>query len=181
MGHLTSYDLCGPDPNPMTRKEVDLLKELVSDLPPSPIIINIGAERGTSTIAMLEQRQDAYIFSIDVGICEAETNNLLKAGLDVRRVARVLGRSQEIGQFWPFPVDFVFVDGDHSEKGVRGDVLAWLPKIKGGGILAFHDYIPEPIPDHIKGRVVYAVDSMMLHKFDEIAQEQRLIAFRMPE
>ena len=37
-------------------------------------------------------------------------------------------------------VDFVFVDGSHTYQDVKNDILAWLPKIKKGGILAGHDY-----------------------------------------
>lgn len=37
-------------------------------------------------------------------------------------------------------LDFVFVDGDHEYDGCKADIVAWLPKIKSGGILAGHDY-----------------------------------------
>ena len=37
-------------------------------------------------------------------------------------------------------LDFVFVDADHSAHGVSMDILAWLPKIKIGGVIAGHDY-----------------------------------------
>lgn len=175
---FSSYDLCGPNPNPMTRAEVDALKQLVATLLDKPIIINIGAERGTSTLAMLEERPDAVIFSVDINECEKEFDNLKKAGLDYRRVHRELGRSQDIGNSWPGTVDFVFVDGDHSENGVRGDIDAWLYKIRRNGIMAFHDYIPEPIPPEIKGRVVYAVDDLM-KDYEEILWVERLKAFRI--
>ena len=33
----------------------------------------------------------------------------------------------------------VFIDGDHSYKGVRADFEAWEPKIIKNGELAFHD------------------------------------------
>ena len=36
-------------------------------------------------------------------------------------------------------VDFVFVDGDHSWQGIKGDWNAWSPKIVPGGVMAFHD------------------------------------------
>lgn len=36
-------------------------------------------------------------------------------------------------------LDFVFIDADHSESGVRRDVRAWRPKIKAGGMLMGHD------------------------------------------
>ena len=36
-------------------------------------------------------------------------------------------------------LDFVFIDADHSEDGVRADILAWLPKIKDSGWILGHD------------------------------------------
>lgn len=36
-------------------------------------------------------------------------------------------------------VDLVFLDADHSYKGVKADLAAWRPKVKPGGILAGHD------------------------------------------
>ena len=36
-------------------------------------------------------------------------------------------------------LDFVFIDADHSEQGVRDDITAWLPKIKETGFITGHD------------------------------------------
>ncbi len=35
--------------------------------------------------------------------------------------------------------DFVFIDGDHTYRGLRGDWTAWRPLIGEGGIVALHD------------------------------------------
>lgn len=40
-------------------------------------------------------------------------------------------------------VDFVFIDGDHRYEGVKRDILAWLPKVKPGGVIAGHDHTHE--------------------------------------
>jgi len=37
-------------------------------------------------------------------------------------------------------LDFVYIDGDHSEKGVREDILNWFPRLSDNGIIAGHDY-----------------------------------------
>jgi cephalosporin hydroxylase len=37
------------------------------------------------------------------------------------------------------PVDFIFVDGDHTYEGVRGDFEMYRKLIKKGGFIAFHD------------------------------------------
>lgn len=34
---------------------------------------------------------------------------------------------------------FVNVDCDHSYEGVKADIYAWWPKLKVGGVMAFHD------------------------------------------
>ncbi|MDH4228515.1 MAG: class I SAM-dependent methyltransferase [Nitrospirota bacterium] len=36
-------------------------------------------------------------------------------------------------------VDFLFIDGDHSEGGVEADYELYRPFVRSGGIIAFHD------------------------------------------
>jgi len=38
-------------------------------------------------------------------------------------------------------VDFFFIDGDHSYKGVKKDFEMYSPLVKEGGIIAFHDIV----------------------------------------
>jgi predicted O-methyltransferase YrrM len=37
------------------------------------------------------------------------------------------------------PVDFVFIDGDHSEQGLLADWRAWSSLVETGGVIALHD------------------------------------------
>ncbi len=40
-------------------------------------------------------------------------------------------------------LDFCYVDADHCYEAVVEDIALWFPKVKRGGILAGHDYIPD--------------------------------------
>jgi predicted O-methyltransferase YrrM len=37
------------------------------------------------------------------------------------------------------PVDFLFIDGDHTYEGVKKDYEMYSPLVKKGGLIAFHD------------------------------------------
>ena len=54
------------------------------------------------------------------------------------------GRSEEEAADFPTAacdvVSAVFIDGDHTEKGVRTDLKAWSRIVKPGGLLIFNDY-----------------------------------------
>lgn len=52
-------------------------------------------------------------------------------------------------------LDFVFIDADHSYAAVREDLLAWVPKVRVGGIVSGHDYFES---HKTKLGVVRAVD-----------------------
>ena len=183
MSKFTSYDLAGPDPNPMTVAEVSMLKQLINKYKPT-VIVNIGAERGTSTLAMLEESgSDTVIFSIDVNPCEGEFENAAKAGLNTKQIVRILGRSQEIGETWPIRVDFIWVDGDHSRLGVANDIWAWVPKLRNGGIVAFHDYFEGDPPPHNPSGAGEAVREL-IHphlgdRFTEVGSIDRLRAYQI--
>jgi predicted O-methyltransferase YrrM len=40
-------------------------------------------------------------------------------------------------------LDFLFIDGDHSLVGVSGDFETYAPFVRHGGIVAFHDIVPD--------------------------------------
>ena len=41
----------------------------------------------------------------------------------------------------PWPLDFVYIDGDHSYDAVMLDIILWGRKVRPGGFLAGHDYV----------------------------------------
>ncbi len=44
------------------------------------------------------------------------------------------------------PLDFIYIDGDHSYEGVKRDLETWFPKVRDGGIISGHDYASSSYP-----------------------------------
>lgn len=187
--------------------EVPALKELAQSLPPNPAVVNVGAGAGTSGLAFMESRPDLFLYTIDIqkddsplGCLYAE-GQVLKAAGFWDRYHQIWGDSKGMGRVWrdvktiesngltpSYPLaDLVLIDGDHSYEGCKGDIEAWLPNIKPGGILAIHDYkkhlltydeetCPHPRPWPGVDR---AVDELLLGEYEVVMQVESLIAFRV--
>ncbi len=192
----------------LTLAEVDALKAIVKSLPPHPEVVNIGAGGGTSGLAIMEARKDVLLTTIDItlesspmGCLEAERTVLTNAGIlpDAEgRYTQIHGDSKEIGENWhsylASAIDFVFVDGDHTYKGARGDISIWLKNLKQDGIIAVHDYKKCELYMRVNQfdrlavdtyalikpwfHVDSAVDDLLVPHFDKILHIDTLIAFR---
>jgi len=46
----------------------------------------------------------------------------------------------DAAKFWSEPIDFLYVDADHSYTGVWCDLVAWVPHVKSGGLIVGDDY-----------------------------------------
>lgn len=83
------------------------------------------------------------------------TNNMFEQQNNAK-LLRVTG-VEAASQFDANSIDFVYIDGDHTYEFVKGDIAAWWPKIKPGGILSGHDYIKEHHIRKIPFGVIQAV------------------------
>jgi hypothetical protein len=60
--------------------------------------------------------------------------------------------------------DFVYIDADHTYKGISQDILAWYPKVKSGGFFGGHDYkrrFARTKDGWIKFGIIQAVDDFV--------------------
>ncbi len=81
--------------------------------------------------------------------CEEQTVHLLRldshAATTRERVLDVLGGR---------PLDFLMIDADHTYEGVKQDFEMYGELVRPGGLIAFHDVIPDPtLPAHEVGDV----------------------------
>jgi len=65
------------------------------------------------------------------------------------------GFSEDAIDIIPNDLDFIYIDGDHSYKGVIYDFIHYYHKVKKGGIFGGHDYVGSRAP-----YCVAAVDQM---------------------
>ena len=84
------------------------------------------------------------------------------AGLDEHVVA-IVGKSPVVAKVWATPVQFVFIDGGHTEEAAQRDYDGWAKWVAPGGALVIHDVFPDPndggqAPYHIYRRAIDSGD-----------------------
>jgi cephalosporin hydroxylase len=131
------------------RSEIVSFLALLSDTRPQRIC-EIGTLEGGTTVA-LGRYASTLMIGVDLYVRRKpmlrqlaghsrssmvliDGNSRRKAVL--RRVERALA-----GEL----LDVLFIDGDHSFAGVRDDFLAYRHYVRDGGLIAFHDIVPDSL------------------------------------
>lgn len=134
-----------------TQAERDCLKKYASG---RTTACEIGVYEGLTTRLIAEAMDDdGLLFAIDpffsgrVGICWSE---LIAHGYTSRsnssaNIKFLKKMSFDAVDDVPDNLDFVFVDGDHSLKGITRDWEDWSTRVVVGGLIALHD---TKVPSH---------------------------------
>jgi len=135
----------------LTGAERQNLFHLSESLSDNAIIVNIGVEYGASIACLRAGNPMAAIFGIDIDISKANQSIPAKY---IEEDSGVLPPTFP-ADWW---LDLLFIDGDHSYAGVQRD-LAWVPLVKVGGYLLFHDcYDWPPSPPKMVHQIVPGVN-----------------------
>lgn len=135
------------------RREIEDLVNLLVEQQVSRII-EIGSHRGGTAVLWCEIASD-LVAAVDlpdgpwggIGVAGADERDRLVREL-YPQYRPVRGNSQEL-KTWqkvsdllgPTPVQFLFIDGDHSYEGVSKDFENYRGLVRPGGLIAFHDVI----------------------------------------
>lgn len=140
--------------------EIEQLYLAVCDLKPRRVLELGTAWGGTLYLWTQAATDDATIISVDLpggrfggGYPECRTAlyeafarpeqnlHLLRADSQdprtVEQVRRILNDQ---------PLDLLFIDADHTYKGVKTDFLQYSPMVRPGGLIVFHDIRPSSDP-----------------------------------
>jgi len=117
------------------------------------VCLEMGSFHGKSTIALAEVAKIVYAVDTfrasgngaeQVKGAAHEFTNLLPFCTNIfghTNIRICIGLSHEIAKtFDDNSFDLIFVDGSHKYEDVLLDKKSWWPKLKTGGIMAFHDY-----------------------------------------
>jgi len=145
----------------LTPFEAFALRFIASKLSTNAQILEIGSWKGKSTYCIAHGLKSGVINCIDPFNADGEVqskatydnekgdedlmvqfkNNIAQFG-DGITIIPYKGYSREfVGKM--APVDFLFIDGDHSIEGCLFDFQNFEHLIKPGGYLAFHDFNPK--------------------------------------
>lgn len=142
------------------------LRDRAAELPKNAMIIHIGVFRGVSLHCSRAGNKTATIIGIDLepGIFRGKQD---------RHMGLVRADSAEVTL--EQDVDFLFVDGNHTEEGVRADIETWADRVTG--IIAFHDYHWGDLYPWVRG-VKPAVDSWDWSGWEQVDAPDSIRAYR---
>jgi predicted O-methyltransferase YrrM len=110
-------------------------------------VVEIGSWKGRSTWYLARALEDVgsrfRVVAVDPHLedtAEAFSANIARSGLAARIDPRS-GYSHDVARAFDRPVGMLWIDGDHSYRGVREDFEDWFPKLAVGGWIAFHDTV----------------------------------------
>jgi len=136
--------------------EITKLLEHVKKMKPK-VVVEIGTANGGTLLSMIKVApKDASFVSIDLPAGEFGGGYawykipLLKAFVSgkqslhlLRADSHKLETRQQLEKILAGqPIDFLFIDGDHTFKGVKQDFELYSPLVRKGGSIAFHDIVP---------------------------------------
>ena len=129
--------------------------------------VEVGVGGGTYSYELLKNSNLKRLYSIDVWSGEDGCITYATMKDYVRTVQKlwecrerstilVLDSLTACDLFEDASLDFIYIDAMHGYEHVKQDILAWLPKVKKGGIISGHDYF------EYHAGVVQAVDEIFL-------------------
>jgi len=128
-----------------------LYKHEINRVHSKATFVEIGTYHGQSARFMADQIQasgkDIDFYTIDKKSQQLHKGILVPTGsaFDIQNnkfVQMINSDSVEASKlFGDKTIDFLFIDGDHTNPKFEQDLLHWDPKIKLGGVIAGHDYL----------------------------------------
>jgi len=131
------------------KEEIARLSEIVKALEPAAVCEIGAAGCGTTFLFARAAAPGSLVVSLDLELEEARRRAASLFAREGQRVVCLRADSQRPETVRAVerllagrPLDFLFIDGDHSYEGVARDFELYSPLVRPGGLIAFHDIVP---------------------------------------
>jgi len=114
--------------------------------------VEIGVAKADNSLSILQELPIKKLLLIDPYIAYVENGRLTScednfemamARLSRYKQAQLIRKtSEEAAKDIDEPLDFVYIDGNHSYSFVMADILNYYPLLRKGGVIGGHDYTP---------------------------------------
>lgn len=122
-----------------TPKQQRVMCDIIRTLPKGANVVELGTCYGSTSALIMLACPDINFTTIDH--FKMENNyELTKPQLDALNVPYTLIKGDTQSVAWDKPIDFLFIDAGHDEANVKPDIEKWVPFVKKGGYVAFHDW-----------------------------------------
>lgn len=105
-------------------------------------IIEIGAGHTTIPLLLAARRNKGRVFSTDIGAIDNTVKNVWKFPYSNEDIwdYKFSIDSIEMGRLWDREqIDFIYLDTTHDYKRTKEEINVWIPHLKVGGWMVFHD------------------------------------------
>jgi predicted O-methyltransferase YrrM len=131
------------------KEEIARLSGIVKALAPAAVCEIGAAGCGTTFLFARAAAPGSLVISLDLGLEEARRRASALFAREGQRVVCLKADShrpetvREVERLLAGrPLDFLFIDGDHSYEGVARDFELYAPLVRPGGLIALHDIVP---------------------------------------
>ena len=145
--------------------------------------LEIGTHYGHSFSNMLQSKYKTKFLGIDIfkRWADSKIDNMEKLANDNAKKFNVNNYEYKllkanshsentiniVEKYFPNGIDLLFIDGDHSYKGVINDFKNYFPLVNKGGYIVFDDYLPYKSGNKKRG-VPIAIDEIVNNYKNEI-------------
>lgn len=125
-----------------TDDELDWMAEAGAGTTQESLVVMLGAGPGMLLLGLKDGNPHLRAVVVDRVDPYYTMAHLEGAGYQ-SNIEYIVGMSSEVGREWSRgKIDLLIVDTDHTEATTREEIEVWLPHVKPGGLIFFHDYDP---------------------------------------
>lgn len=160
----------------MSQKEVILLRKVLNKFKSQiNMAVELGSfEGGSSIVISRTLKRGAILYCIDAFVLntsDARPRFLNDVLPNFKNMKLIESMTHEAAQTFTEPIDLLFVDACHQEHAIKEDSDDWLPKVKSGGVVLFHDYnnsdfpaVKSTVDERTVGWEVFEISDMLAVK-----------------